>query len=147
MRCYSPSCYLLATVLAVISLSAQAAYKCEQQGHISYSDTPCPNGKTITTSITQPEPADSVRAQDQLNQQKTELKQLENARHRREAAQETQQRRVALAHNAKQKKCKSLELHKKWAEEDVRSANNKTAPKAQIKARRASEKHALECVD
>lgn len=147
MHCYSSRCYLLLAILFVTSVSAQAAYKCEQQGHVSYSDTPCPNSKTIATSVVQPVPTDSARARDQSVQQKAELQRMESARHRREATEETQQRRVARAYSAKQKKCKGLALHKKWADEDVRSANNKATAKAQIKARRATEKHAIECID
>lgn len=136
---------LLIVLLLSFSMPALAVYKCEAGGTASYSDTPCPGGTIIDTGNTAPANADRQQAEQQLAQNKTEAERLRRERQRREAAEERQQRQLARAHAARQKKCAALALRQHWAEEDARQATGKAAPKAERKARRAAEKHALEC--
>lgn len=136
---------LLIALLLSCCTPAFAIYKCETGGKTSYSDTPCPNGTIMDAAKLAPPPTDSLQAERQLAQQKKEAGQLRQARQQREAAEERQQHKQARAYAAKQKKCTSSALRKKWAEEDAAQANGKAAPKAVRTARRATEKHELEC--
>lgn len=136
---------LLIALTITCCTPAFAIYKCEANGQMSYSDVPCPGGKVIDDTSGKSSSTDANRARQQLAQQKNEAQQLANERHKREAIEEKQQRQNARSDAAKQKKCAASALHQKWAEEDAAKATGKAAPKALRKARRAAEKHELEC--
>jgi vacuolar-type H+-ATPase subunit I/STV1 len=136
---------LLVMLLLSFSTPAFAVYKCEAGGKTSYSDTPCAGGSVVATAKLTPAAIESARAEQKQAQQKEEARRLERERQGREAAEERQQRQDARARAARQKKCAALALRTKWAEEDAAKANPKAAPKAVHNARRAAEKHQLEC--
>lgn len=136
---------LLVALAMTCCTPAFALYKCEVNGQTTYSDTLCPGGKLVDNIPESSSAADANHAQRQLAQQKNDAQQLANQRHKREAIEEKQQQRNARTNVAKQKKCAASALHKKWAEEDAAKATGKASPKALQKARRAAEKHALEC--
>lgn len=131
-------------VLALNSAPALAAYKCESGGKISYGDEPCRSGTTVAL----PEPPggdDAAQAKMRAAREKREAERLENARHKREAAEEKLRTRIAKADAARRKKCQSLAMSRKWSEEDAAAATGKSAEKAKRKARRKAEQYEAEC--
>ncbi len=136
---------LLISLLLSLCPPALAIYKCENGGKIAYSDTPCPDGTLIKAASGAPSADDSRQGQKQLAQQKAEAQRLEKERHQREAIEEKQQQQNARTLAARQKKCAASALRVQWAQDDARQAAGKAAPKATQKARRAAEKHELEC--
>ena len=135
---------LLIAVLVSLSAPALAAYKCTAGGKTTYSDAPCAGGKVI--DISDPaSPSEAVRIQQQTAQENKQVKQLESARHKREAIEEREQQRVARAYAVKKIKCASLAQRQRWSHEDADKAVGKTAAKFKLKARRADDKFQLEC--
>lgn len=105
---------------------------------------PCAGGHRLDLDAAPPPDIDSRR---QLVQEKAELKQLENARHKQEAKGAKEGQRATRAFAVKQKKCATLARRQKWANEDAARATLKTAEKAKRKARRAEEVYQAECSD
>ncbi|MGZ5818998.1 MAG: hypothetical protein ACXWJD_09660 [Burkholderiaceae bacterium] len=138
---------LFASVLFAFSIPALALYKCEAGDKITYIDAPCTMGKSQDLgSTTGKTPAsDLAKANEQNAQDKSRLKQLETARHKREAEEEKQQHKLDAAAQNKKKRCGSLALKKKWSKEDAAHATGKKEETAKRKARRAAEKYELEC--
>jgi predicted ribosome quality control (RQC) complex YloA/Tae2 family protein len=135
---------LLLALLMSCSAPAFALYKCGSDGKITYSDLPCTNGKTLNT-FAAGAAAEAGDSQQRLAADKAEAHRLEQARHQREDKEERAQRRTARAAASQHKKCRSLALHQRWAQEDARKAAGKAADKASTKARRAAEKFELSC--
>lgn len=138
---------LLTTLLLSFSLPVLAVYKCEIGDKVTYSDTPCINGKShdLGGQANKSNASDVAKANEQNAQEKSKLKQLETARHKREAEEEKQQQKLAQAAASKKKKCTSLELKKKWSAEDAANASGKKRESAKRKARRMAEKYEMEC--
>jgi hypothetical protein len=138
---------LLIALLLTFCTPAFAIYKCETNGKVSYNDTPCAESQhvKINTLNTSQLSSDPAQAERQLTQQKNQVRQLQQERRQREMAENKLQDRNAHTYAAKQKKCASSALHRKWAEEDAAQATGKSASKATRKARRAAEKYELEC--
>lgn len=140
--------YLLFVFLLLgSSAPAFAVYKCNSGGKTSYTDSSCANGTSsdlgdISNKAT---PSDLAQAHEQNTQDKRKLKKLETARHKREAVEERQQQKMAKAADSKRKKCASLQLKKKWGNEDAANATGKNREKARLRARRLAEKYDLEC--
>jgi len=132
---------LLLPLLLSAAMPAFAVYKCESGGKTVYSDAPCPGGRELEIAPA----ADPAAATRTLARQKEEAERLASARHKREAQEERVQQKQDRAAAGKRKKCASLALRRQWAEEDAAKAEPKAAPKAQKTARRAAEKHQLEC--
>lgn len=143
---------LICLVLFACPLSALAVYKCEsgQAGNrtrvVSYSDTPCPAGKStvLDTSFNSVSPTPDA-ADSRLEQQKEELQRLERIRHRREAQEDKEARKAARVWAVRQKKCAKLAQQQRWREEDAAIAVGKAADRARLKARRSGEAYQLEC--
>jgi hypothetical protein len=133
---------LLVIALFATTDFAEAAYRCENDGKISYSDAPCAGGKLIEGPGASPADPTSTR---RLAEQKRELHRLEAQRHKQEASEEKEQRQAARASAARHKKCGSLERRKRWAQEDAASASGKSADKTKRRARRVSEQYEAEC--
>ena len=136
---------LLLLVLLTISAPALAIYKCESAGRTVYSDAPCHDGKGAALDIDTRPSGDPEAAQQQLSQEKRELQRIENARQKQQAIDQRERRKLYKASEAKKKKCADLALRKKWADEDASSAHPKSQERAKRTARRATEKHELEC--
>jgi hypothetical protein len=126
------------------SAPALAVYKCEFAGKVAYSDAPCRDGKMKELDIAPPL-SDPDAAQQRVAQDKEDLQRLESRRKKHEAIEEKQRRRAARAQQARKKKCATLALHSKWADEDAAGANIRSSEKAKRKAQRAAEKYQLEC--
>lgn len=140
-------CLLLISLLLALHSPAFATYKCASDGKITYSDHPCQNGKSSELDDTENKPSetDIAKARQQNVEEKNKLKQLETARHKREAQQEKREQQIQKAVDARNKKCDSLVQKKEWAEEDVRRATGANLERAKLKARRATEKYKLAC--
>lgn len=136
---------LLVTLLLSFSAPALAIFKCEIAGKVTYSDEPCPGGKTVIANGDTVSSLDATKAKQQLAQDKREVERLEKARHQREKKEEKEQQQAARSANVKKAKCTSLEQRKKWADEDAAHATGKSADNAKRKARRATEKYEVEC--
>lgn len=134
---------ILFSVFMAASAPSLAVYKCESGGKTIYSDTPCPNGRQL--NIDGAPPGDAEAARKQAEREKTALRRIDADRRKQEAQDEKQQRRVAHANAARQKKCKALAMRTKWADQDAAAATGKTAEKAKIKARRVAEQFETEC--
>ena len=135
---------LFIAVLVALSTPALAAYKCEAGGKTTYSDVPCAGGKEIDVS----DPASTSEAskiRQQTAQENKKVKQLEGARHKREAIDEREQRRIAHSYAARKRKCASLAQRQGWAHEDAAKAVGKAAAKAKLRAHRADERFQLAC--
>lgn len=136
---------LLVTLLLSFSAPAFAIFKCEIAGKVTYSDEPCPGGKTVIANGDTVSSLDAAKAKQQLAQDKREVERLEKARHLRETKEEKEQRLATRNANVKKAKCTSLEQRKKWADEDAAHATGKSADNAKRKARRTTEKYEMEC--
>lgn len=134
---------LLIGLLATASVPALAVYKCQAGGSVTYSDTPCPGAKELKLD-TQPLGSAS-RSEKQVAEDKKTLMRLERERRRDDAEQEKDRRRTAKARAAEKKKCASLARREQWAREDAASALGKTAEKAKLRARRATQQYEEEC--
>jgi len=133
--------YLISACILCLSAPAFAVYKCESNGHVTYSDSPCPGGRQLDIS---PAP-DATDARKRAAQEKQVLNRLESEQHKTELKEEQDRRQAASRQAAKQRKCASLERRKKWASEDAATAYIRSAEKAKRKARRAEEIFEAEC--
>jgi hypothetical protein len=139
---------LLLSLLMAVSMPAMAVYKCESQGRVTYSDTPC--GAKQTTLPPAPPAVDAAAARQQAARERQLLTAIEKDRAAERAVSEREQRRrkpdkSELAH---QKKCSLLGLEKKWSAEDADSMPPMVSARGQdLKktARRKAERYEAEC--
>jgi len=138
---------ILASLFLFVSCPALAVYKCESGGKTIYSDAPCATGQSsdLGDIADKSSPEDVAKARQLHAQEKAKVKQLEKARHQREAQDEKRQQQALKAAAAKKKKCAALEQKKKWSAEDAASASIKRLEQAKLRARRAAEKYEMEC--
>lgn len=134
---------LLFSVFIAASAPALAIYKCESGGKIGYSDAPCPNGRKL--DVDHAPPPDAQSAKDQARRDKAALRRIDAEKRKLEAREEKEHRRAAHASAAREKKCKTLAMRSKWADQDAASAIGKSAHKAKLKASRLAEQFATEC--
>jgi len=137
---------LISLMLLACPLPALALYKCETGRAVSYSDMPCPGGKSSTIDTSYNTVGPSPGADDPgLQRQKEQLQQLEQSRHRREAKEEKAAQKAEKARAAREKKCAGLAQRQKWREEDAAMAVGRSADKVRLKARHMAEAYRLEC--
>lgn len=137
-----PSSLLLMAMLAG-SASAQDVYKCVQDGQTSYSATPCSGGQLQILEVPSPPPAIDKGA---ATRQERVASQMEAARKKRENLEDQARERAAKQKELLEKHCAQLRLEQKWTAQDAVGAGDKTRDAAQLKARRASERLAVECL-
>ncbi len=138
-----PSSLLLMALLAG-SASAQDVYKCVQDGRTSYSATPCAGGQLQILEVPSPPPAVDKGA---ATRQERVASQMEAARKQREKLEDQARERAAKQKEMHEKHCAQLRLEQKWAAQDAVGAGDKTRDTAQLKARRAGERLAVECLN
>lgn len=129
------------------SLPAHALYKCSGPHGTSYSDQACAAG-TAGAELAPPAAPDAAavrQAEQRSAQEQARLRQLASERERRQAQEESARARAEAGRQAHQKKCKLLEMKKRWGEEDAASATLKREAHARRSARRKAEQYALEC--
>ena len=141
-----PAQLTVALFLLLVSLSAQAVYKCASiESGITYSDIPC---NASAEKLKQP-PTQSEKppVKDQHAREKAELNRLQNLRELRER-QDTQIHHLQQRSlEAKRKRCQALALDKKWKQEDASGLHLtlQQQTQAQKKLRRATEKYQASC--
>ncbi|SFX29293.1 protein of unknown function [Janthinobacterium lividum] len=140
----SPSLLLYAMVLLAGSAGAQDVYKCVQDGQTSYSATPCTGGQLQILEVPSPPPAVDKGA---ATRQERVTSQLEAARKKQENLADQARERAAKQKETRDKHCAQLRLEQKWAAQDAVGAGDKTRDAAQLKARRAGERLAVECLN
>ena len=123
--------------------SAQTAYKCVQNGQTSYSETPCAAGQLQIIEVPPPPPAVDKGA---ATRQQRVASQLESVRKQREAREDQARARGAQQAEVLEKRCAQLRLEQKWAAQDAVGAGDRNRDAAQLKARRAGERLAVECL-
>jgi hypothetical protein len=131
-------------VLLAGSAAAQDVYKCVQDGRTSYSATPCTGGQLRILEVPSPPPAVDKGA---ATRQERVASQMEAARKQREKLEDQARERAAKQKEMHEKHCAQLHLEQKWAAQDAVGAGNKTRDAAQLKARRAGERLAVECLN
>lgn len=139
---------LLLSLLMAVSMPAMAIYKCESQGHVTYTDVPC--GGTRTALPPAPLPADAAGASQRATSERQQLAAIAKSQDTERLRNEREQRRhkpdkTELAHK---KKCMLLALEKKWSAEDAASGSHTVSEKTQgLKkaARRKAERYDAEC--
>ena len=124
--------------------SAQDVYKCVQDGQTSYNATPCTGGQLQILEVPSPPPAVDKGA---ATRQERVASQMEAARKQREKLEDQARERAAKQLEARDKHCAQLRLEQKWAAQDAVGAGDKTRDAAQLKARRAGERLAVECLN
>ncbi|MBC3870098.1 DUF4124 domain-containing protein [Undibacterium oligocarboniphilum] len=142
----------LSSLIFLLTLSGSSlatVYRCEQQGKIQYSQTPCPSGQTgqVLHQPLPPAPSESEKAQATgiANQEKAAANKLEKDQHTREQKQERELRQLSAQREKQKKQCDRAQLQVKWAKEDVHQAQPKAEARAKQKLKRANEKAALAC--
>ena len=139
---------VMAVLLSLSSLCANAAFKCAQDGHTLYSDHPCPGGIALPPSdLRKPATleADQQSAQQRAATEKRQLLELEENRRRNERVDDQQRARAAATAARHQRQCAALALKRRWAAEDTALASSQKAEKSRRQSRRLGEKYALEC--
>ena len=136
--------YLLLMALLAASASAQDVYKCVQDGHTSYSATPCTGGQLQILDVPSPPPAVDKGA---ATRQQRVASQLEAARKKQENLADQARERAAKQKETHDKHCAKLRLEQKWAAQDAVGAGDKNRDAVQLKARRAGERLAVECLN
>ncbi|MGK5078817.1 DUF4124 domain-containing protein [Janthinobacterium sp. HLX7-2] len=122
---------------------AQGVYKCVQDGQTSYSEAPCTGGQLQILEVPSAAPVVDKGA---ATRQDRVASQLEAARKKREQREDQARERAAKQVEARDKHCAKLRLDQKWAAQDAVGAGDKTRDAAQLKARRAGERLAVECL-
>ena len=140
----SPSLLLCAMALSAGPASAQDVYKCVQDGQTSYSATPCTGGQLQILEVPSPPPAVDKGA---ATRQERVASQMEAARKQRESREDQARERAAKQLEARDKHCAQLRMEKKWAAQDAVGAGDRNRDAAQLKARRAGERLAVECLN
>lgn len=145
----SLSCTALLALFSLCSGHALAVNKCEVDGKVIYSDTPCKDGKaTLLASVPVADPDALKKANQETARAKAQLKSIEAEKKRSEAREEKEQKvaaRKASQDKKKEAKCKKLALHKEWAEQDVKTAQGKQLATARKKLERTTQSMTLEC--
>ncbi|MBA5687803.1 DUF4124 domain-containing protein [Rugamonas apoptosis] len=138
---------LAAGLLWAAGACAQPVYKCTSaDGKISYGAEPCPDGRGVVLAAPATPPSDAASdAAAQLARDKRQADGLQKARQKREQADERAYARAERAAEAKRLKCGRLQLKRQWAEDAAKTATGKAATQAQLRARHAADKLALEC--
>ncbi len=144
---------LLSALLFVVP-DVSAAYRCERQGRVTYTDQRCERdagtverdiGSFSAPTRASPSPAGDGGDDRQSRRERAEVARLQALREQRER-QEQQIRDLAnRGAAARERKCRALALQRKWREEDLREAPLEKAAKARTRLRRATEKYDTEC--
>lgn len=138
----------LPAMLFVCALPGHAAFKCVDQGRITYTDMACPGGKLIASNDLRVPASirdDLIGGTQRAASDKRQLGELEAGRHRLERIDEQNFRRTRAATANRRNKCAGLALRKKWMEEDTENASMRSAGKTKKKLHRFAERFAIEC--
>lgn len=126
---------------------AQPVYKCTSaDGKISYGTEPCADGRGVVLNAPATPSANAAASSAaELASARREADTLQKEREKRDKADARAQARAERAAEARRLKCGRLALQRQWADDAARSASGKAATHAQLRARYAADKLALEC--
>lgn len=138
---------LIISLSAISSVAFAETYKCDHNGALTYSQTPCPDGIVMPINITtdQVSSADYQQALKDNLKEKTEVKKLQNLRHKEDAKYAREIMAISAKNERQKEKCDALQTKVKWAKEDLSNAHPKAESKTRLKLKRATEKAALSC--
>ena len=141
-----PRLGLMVTALAVlITPPVHAVHRCNSGGSASYSDLPCP-GATSLRIDEAPAGSRTAGSPDASRQrQAAELARLQQLRELRERQDQRIRDLAARGAAAREKKCRTLAMQRKWREEDLRDASLKQEANARKRLRRTDERYRDEC--
>nr|WP_314628487.1 DUF4124 domain-containing protein [uncultured Janthinobacterium sp.] len=139
-----PSLLLILFACVAGHAGAQDVYKCVKDGQTSYSAAPCAGGQLQILEIPSPPPAVDKGA---ATRQERVASQLEAARKLQEQREDQARERGARQQEARDRHCAQLRLEQKWAAQDAVGAGDRNRDAAQLKARRAGERLAIECLN
>ncbi len=146
---YLPHLAALLCCLSVYAACAQtgaaAMHRCTQDGKISYTDQPCPQGAQTTTLAVPPAPPANPASAADLARQAALADQLRQQREKRAAREEREEQRASHAARQYREKCARLQRAQRWAAEDASHAPVAQREAAQLKANRAAQTLAQEC--
>ncbi|MFT5589078.1 MAG: hypothetical protein ACI9ZF_001250 [Bradyrhizobium sp.] len=139
---------LLALVMLAAGVSAHAAFRCDTQGTVTYSDVACDGSPALpATDLRTPATIKAAQAHAlrQTAADKIQLQRLEAARNKLEHAERKERLHASAVAGAHRRKCETLAQRRKWADEDAATASGRHVEKASRKARRVTEQYVLEC--
>lgn len=138
---------LVASLLWAAGACAQPVYKCTSaDGKISYGAEPCADGRGTVLDTPAPPSADATaNAAAELANARQQADTLQKKRQQRENAEARAQARADRAAETRRLKCGRLKLQRQWADDAAKGASGKAAAHAQLRARYAADKLALEC--
>ncbi len=137
---------LLLSLLLAISAPAWAIFKCDVNGKITYSDTPCSEGNhTLLRPTPKVDTDDAKQAQRTALREKNTLVQIEKAHAAIEAEQARQQQHQAKLAAERRRHCLALSQRVKWRKEDMAHIRAHSAEKAQRHYRRAADEYDADC--
>jgi hypothetical protein len=138
---------LAAGLLWLPAADAQPVYKCTSaDGKISYGAQPCADGRgAVLDAPAAPPPDAASTAAAETARARSQADTLQKQREKREKADQRAQARAERAAEARRLKCGRLKLYRQWADDAAKNASGKGAEHAQLRARHAAEKLALEC--
>ncbi|MDY7575278.1 hypothetical protein [Actimicrobium sp. CCI2.3] len=139
---------VLGLLMFASCMSTHAAFRCDTQGKVTYSDVACDGAVAMPATDLRP-PATIKAEQDEARRraaaEKVQLQQLEAARNKAEHAERKERLHASAVASAYRRKCETLAQRRKWATEDAATAPNRHVEKASRKARRIAEQYVLEC--
>ena len=140
--CANVACLVCATT----GLADAASYRCDDAGHVTYSNLPCPSGKQVTIDSSEgaPSPEDRAAA---LARQRTDaatLTQIDRERREDERTAALATRRGNDRGNA-MRSCAKLAKAAQRAHDDYDIAGPRQQAKARIRMQRADEDYAALC--
>ncbi len=141
-------CFLLPCLAAIISVMpapALAIHRCELQGHVTYSDQPCPGSTDIRVDPAPPPSRQQAAGDTASQRQAAELARLQQQRELRERQDQRIRDLAARGAAAREKKCRTLALQLRWREEDLRDASLRQEANARKRLRRTEEQYRDEC--
>ncbi len=137
---------LMAIAMATfITAPAAAVHRCESGGKVSYSDLPCPGASRLNINDAPPASRKPVETDASQQRQAAELARLQQLRELRERQDQRIRDLAARGAAAREKKCRTLAMQRKWHEEDLRDASLKQEGNARKRLRRTEERYREEC--
>jgi hypothetical protein len=125
----------------------ESVFRCRHNGHTTYSQLPCTQGKSESITI-KALPANQQAAAKQKKehqQRSTYLKKVEAEREKEYAKLDKERNREAQRYIRAKKHCDDLRKKTQWAKEDLRNSTQKTEVKARIKLKRAQQTEESAC--
>jgi hypothetical protein len=139
---------MVAVLMLAASMSVHAAFRCDDNGKVSYSDVACAGGATVPTTDLRAPATIKAEQDDALRRaaaDKVRLQRLEADRSKAERTERKERLHASAVASAQRRKCETLAQRRKWADDDVATASSRNAEKTRRKARRIAEQYTLDC--